>query len=285
MGQACHITIIRPPGYVHADAFAEVADLLEGGLRRLNVAVTRGENRLPPGMPVILLGAQLLPDPLIARLPPTAIVYNLEQLDPASVWFRRTLAMAATRPVWDYSRENLRRLAGYTPALRVRHVPLGYVPELTRIPVCPDPDIDVLFYGSLNPRRMAVLEALRRNGLRVAQLFGVYGTARDAVIARSKVVLNVHYYPAAIFEFVRVFYLLANRKAVVSEVSAPADLDPDLRGAVRFARYEDLVDAVRELVDHPPARRRREEAGLAVMQARDEAAILRQALALPPGRA
>ena len=42
----------------------------------------------------------------------------------------------------------------------MRYVPLGFVPELARIDKAPVEDIDILFYGSYNPRRVAVLDEL-----------------------------------------------------------------------------------------------------------------------------
>ena len=73
----------------------------------------------------------------------------------------------------------------------------------------------MLFYGSLSPQRQQVLQTLRESGLRVQALFRVYGAARDAWMARSRVILNWHQAPRYPFESVRVGYLLANRAAVV----------------------------------------------------------------------
>ena len=82
-------------------------------------------------------------------------------------------------------------------------------------------DIDVLFCGSMNERRMQIIQALKDSTLFdkplvIAQFVG-YGAYRDKYIARSKIVLNMHYYTPGIFEIARVSYLLANKKCVVSE--------------------------------------------------------------------
>ena len=87
------------------------------------------------------------------------------------------------------------------------------MPELTRIDRRRDPDLDVLFFGSLNPRRIAVIESLRAAGLRAEAVFGVYGEPRDDLIARAEAILNVHYYEAKVLEMVRLSYLLANAAA------------------------------------------------------------------------
>ncbi len=75
-----------------------------------------------------------------------------------------------------------------------------------------------------------------------------HGRARDELISRAKVVLNVHFYPTAIFEIVRVSYLLANRKAVVGECGPSTEIDTDIREAIAPANYDRLCDRVRRTV-------------------------------------
>ena len=129
--------------------------------------------------------------------------------------------------MWDYSLHNIDKWKTYWETMNCAyapvHVPLGYVPELTRIRPAPIQDIDVLFYGSLNDRRSAIIKALCDAGANVHTVFGVYGKGRDELIARSKVVLNLHFYEQKLFEIVRVSYLLANSKAVVTECSSDTD--------------------------------------------------------------
>ena len=160
---------------------------------------------------------------------------------------------------------------------RPSYVPIGYVPELTRIAPAPE-DIDVLFYGVLSERRYAVLKDLHDRGLRVKWLSGVLGASRDAWIARSKIVLNVHYWEAKIFEIARVSYLLANRRAVVSERGADPTLERDLESGVAFADYDGLVDRCVELLGDERARRELAERGYQVFSARSQADILHRAL-------
>lgn len=266
------VTIVRPPGYVHAAAFQEVGETLLHALRDLGHDAVLGDDT-PPGRRAIVLGSNLLPH-LGRRVPDDAILYNLEQIEPGSPWLTPALLELFRRhEVWDYSARNAARYAELgLPAPQV--VPIGWVPELTRIPPAPVEDIDVLFYGSINPRRQAVLEALVRAGLEVEVAFGVFGGARDALIARSKVVLNLHYYEAKVFEVVRVSYLLANGRCVVSERGADADEEAAFEAAVAFAPYDGLVEACRRLVADPAERARRAAAGLALMRRRDAAALL-----------
>ena len=76
-------------------------------------------------------------------------------------------------------------------------MPIGYAPELTRI--CPlEENIDVLFYGAVNERRGRALQRMKDRGLRTVVAFGAYGAERDALIARSRIVVNIHYYESRV---------------------------------------------------------------------------------------
>ena len=64
-------------------------------------------------------------------------------------------------------------------------------------------------------------------------------TGRE-LIARAKVVLNLHHYASHIFEVVRAFYLMTNGKAIVGEVSPTTSGDPDYANGFRAAA-DDLL--------------------------------------------
>jgi hypothetical protein len=87
--------------------------------------------------------------------------------------------------------------------IRAAHCGIGYGPELTRIAPAPE-DIDVLFVGSVNERRLIVLKQLAERGVNVDARFNLYGPERDAFVARARIILNVHFYDARLFEMVRV---------------------------------------------------------------------------------
>ena len=84
------VTVVAPPGYPHAAAFLELAETMHAALTALghdSVLTTEGQL---PGRRHIVLGANLLPGyPL--PLAPDAILYNLEQVQMGSSWFRPEL--------------------------------------------------------------------------------------------------------------------------------------------------------------------------------------------------
>lgn len=275
------VTIITPPDRHHSAAFAEVAESVHHGLARLGYDVVRAVNADVRGRRLIVLGANLLPSHPV-DLPPDSILYNLEQVAPDSPWMNpEAFELLRRHTVWDYSPANVRALAEL--GIEARHVPIGYAPVLSRIRPAQE-DVDVLFYGSVNERRRLVLRALAARGLKVRVAHGVYGPARDALIARSRLVLNLHYYESRVFEIVRVSYLLANRRAVVSERGLDPELEAPFESGVAFADYDELADRCVELVADPGARRALAAAGFEVMRRRPVIACLQGVLPPPPER-
>jgi len=279
MKPGLNVAFMRPGGNVHAEGLREVALTLEHGLRSLGADVSATTNQVRSDATNIVLGGHHLAAAALASLPPGSILYNFEQICAGSLGTLPDYQQALGRfAVWDYSRRNLDELRRLHPRGDFRHVPLGYVPELTHIEAAPVQDIDVLFYGSVNERRKRVLAELQALGVAVHAVFGVYGAQRDALIARSRLVLNVHFYPAQIFEVVRVSYLLANGKAVVSECTPQTEIDPDLRAGIEVVDCGLLARACVELLQDDPRRRALERRALACICARPEAAILAGAL-------
>jgi hypothetical protein len=266
------VTVISPDGYPHSEAFREVAESLHYGLVELgHESVLTKETQLEQRRHIVL-GSHLLGPH--QRLPDDSILFNLEQITPGSPWLSPALLERFRRhEVWDYSRRNIEQLEALD-IHRVKHVPIGYVPQLERIPMMEE-DLDVLLVGSVNPRRMSVLEALAARGLRVHVGFGVYGQERDALVARARIQLNVHYYTAKVFEIVRVSYLLANGRFVVSETGVDAEEEASFGSGVAFAGYDELVETCVRYSRDAAAREGIASRGQALMRARPMVASLR----------
>ena len=277
MKPAFHIVVI-PGGEVW---FQEIAETLLYGLRALghNAKLAHDFEFKPAVRRTIVLAAHLAPP---GTIPDGSILYNFEQLQAPSLGILRAdfYELAKRSIVWDYCAGNL--LAWRERGVRATLVELGYVPELTRIPDGPadgaGQDVDVLFYGSPNNRRLQVVAALEQAGARVVSLHGIFGAARDAQTARAKIVLNVHYYETKIFEIARVSYLLANRKAVVTEQSSDEANYAYLRGGLRSVPYGELVEACLELLADPEGCEEMRAIGFDRFSRRSEAEILRAAL-------
>jgi len=278
--QRVRLVVVRPSGTPEPHSISEVVASLFDALQSLGCSVDMRENEPAGDATNIFFRSHLLPPASAARVPPGSIVYNFEQIFEQSPWLGpdyRTLLSQVT--VWDYSRRNLDALASIADRRRLHLVPVGYMPVLTRIPPAPAEDIDVLFYGALNARRRAILLELQRTGLHLRVETQVRGGARDALIGRAKLVLNLHFYPTAIFEIVRVSYLLSNRKAVVAECGPNTEIDGDMREAIAPARYEGLSETVLDLLGDEQRRRDLARRGQEIFARRHLPDILAQAIA------
>lgn len=280
-----NVCVIKPRGFIFAYAFLELAELLAYSLRDLGykcfLTIDDGESvkDLDPAMRNIIIGCHLLPPSEIPRVPDSTIIINTEQIYSVDRWGwnKNLFAWIKQFETWDYSPKNVAtfhelELSG------VKLLKIGHQPELARITKSDDQDIDVLFYGALGPRRIALLDELRARALNVVCLNGSFGTARDEYISRSKIVLNTHYHAAEIFEIVRVHYLLSNAVAVVSEVNPTTSIPAMYKQAIFGASYESLADECARLVCDDGALAELRSRGLTVISQYPQAEFTKDAL-------
>jgi hypothetical protein len=152
------------------------------------------------------------------EIPADGIVFNCEnvpgQVDAHSFLGHRVVDFSARNVVaWKHLADRA-----------VKHVPVGYHPSMERFAMYPleHRDIDVVLTGCVNSRRLSILQALERHGIRVAVVGpGVaYGRERDlGVLARSKLALNMLFYPDGTYPVLRGAHCVANRLPMVSEVA------------------------------------------------------------------
>lgn len=277
--------------YTHSQAFTEVAEALQAAFKELGHGCdVVKKHPIMHGVRgnVIILGAHLLhPDDLLYLDAP--VVWQLEQMpgegdvrdgQPLTANYLEILKQVE---VWDYSRVNVETLAKLR--IEAKLLEIGYMPCLTKIENVVEPDIDLLFIGSMNQRRAHILQGVQAAGKKVVHAFDCYGVKRDALIARAKVVANIHYYEAKIFEIARCSYLMANRKAVVSEVGLDKQLEePYFLGrsimdvAIQFMPYEGVVDRCLSLLKNDEWRERTAQKGFEVFKQRSQAEFLRDIL-------
>ncbi|MEI7292942.1 hypothetical protein WCQ02_12395 [Paraburkholderia tropica] len=269
-----NICIVRPVGYPHSDAFSELAEIVAYALEDLGNTVQFTENNMVDGARNILIGCHLAEPYSANYVPSDTIVLNTEQIHvDEQDWNRKIYFWTSRYETWDYSERNLVKLRSLG-AQRVKHLRLGFHPNLCRIPTDVVQDIDVLFYGTIGSRRKAILDALIARGIKVCAVDCVYGAARDALIARSKVVLNMHHFSSHIFEIVRVFYLMSNSKAVVGEVSLSTSIDPAYLNGFEAATYDNLVETCVELVGDSERRRKLEQAASETIRRHSQAKLI-----------
>jgi hypothetical protein len=261
-----NICLIQPKNYIHTYAFLELAQLLHFGIKSLNLRSKLSLNQICPDSTNIVIGAHLLDTSHISQLPKNSIILNTEQLDGINIaWLTPILQFAKNFSVWDYSLKNISKLndLGF---YKVKFLELGYQSELQRIPKKSPQNIDVLFYGSMNPRREKVIAELRAHELNVHVAFAIYGPQRDELISRSKVVLNHHHYDSEIYEVVRTSYLINNAKLVVGEVNPSTSIDTHYLTSIYPAKYEELAASCSKLVRDDALRNELEDKALSTFR-------------------
>ena len=260
--------------------YIEVIQTLTWGLEAMGHTVSYGKNQFAVDAKNIVFGVQMAGWEILTALPKGTIVYNLEQFhkhafsDHGKDVFE---FLVRNFEMWDYSEDNILLWNKHGPQFPVSKVPIGYAPILTRIPKAETQDIDVLIYGSPSENRVEIFRRLCSMGLRVMFLYGFYGEARDALIARAKVVLNIGQYDRT-FEIVRVSYLMANRKAVVADLYEDITIERDIVGGVLFVNFDQVTAGCNHLLEHQDARLDLEEAAYQTISKRSILSILDMAL-------
>ena len=276
---AYNVCLPQPPGYQHSFCLLELSELLAFSLQDLGYDTTFRINDIDTNRRNIIVGCHLVDVDLMPQMPESSIMINSEQIydqDPFE-WNKNIFEWAGNFETWDYSPRNVEAFA-QRGLPDVKLFKIGHSSRLTRIEKSPEPDIDVLFYGSMTDRREVVFEQIRQRGLNLTTLFAVYGAERDEYIARAKVVLNLHNHAAEIFEVVRVHYLLSNAVAVVSEVNSSTSVPDFYAEAVAGVPYESLADECARLATDADARRARQQLGYEVISRHPQTEFTRELL-------
>ena len=154
---------------------------------------------------------------------------------------------------WDYSNYNLDYLFKKNN-IDGKLFQIGYQKQLDRIISSKNQEIDVLFYGSVNPRRKYIIDKLLQKKINIKTVFGVYDKDRDDLISKSKIVLNMHMYDSKIFEIIRVFYLLTNSIPVVSEKGIDTKSNNEYLDGICTCEYDQICEKIFHLLENKDER-------------------------------
>lgn len=263
-----------------SNAVDEVIEAVKWGIEQLGYPCTVAQANVEFDAINILFAGMTQDLGIIKQLAPNTIVFNLEQLGDHKSMINSATYFATMRnlPTWEYARTNLERLPKFGVS-ELHHVPLGFLPIFERI-IPSEKDIDVFFYGSKNARRRAIIDSIKAKGLKVVENDGPLSPKeRDALIARSKVVLNICYFDNThIFEEVRASYLLNNKVCVVSEIRPDTIIEDDMRLSCAFAPKEKLPDLCLEICNNEQMRNEIAQKGYDIFKKREWLKPLKSAI-------
>lgn len=277
-----HFSIVKinPEDANPSHGFDDAIFPLYYALAALGFEVELRFNTVNPASRNIIFGSCIAPRRVSRMIPPGSIIFNLEQIGvEGSKWVgEHYLAHLRSFTVWDYSPANIAalRAAGVNDAL---HVPLGYVPEMTRLKPCAAPPgekpVDALFYGLMTERRHQLVQRFLGAGIHTLVSQEAFGNLRDRLLARSRLVLNIHQFLPARLEVVRLGYVWANKRPVLSEKRSDTYVPDYLAGACAFAEYEDMPEAAAKLLADRASLDKQAENGFRAFSSRPMAESLR----------
>lgn len=183
--------------------------------------------------------------------PDRYIVYNFEQFITDKVWTETYIDfLKKALCVIDYSVMNIYKMneyginsffLPYIPSGMNRYNNLSYTKK----------DIDVLFIGSLNNKRKKWLSKLMNKKYSVKIITNLFFEKSIEYFARSKIVLNIHYYSGkSILEVARIIPALENNCVIISEESHDDYYNIIYNNIVIDITFENLKDRVEEILDN-----------------------------------
>jgi hypothetical protein len=261
-----NLTLVDPSGYKYAYLLTDACRYVGYGLRGLGHAVDLTVNQVDVPGKNLIVGTHLLS----AQEASAIVDSGAEYVAVHSEWlftrpdgtgvvssfvgerFERDYGRFYQRAaaVWDPYQWNLDLIGrlGVPPERLKLIATIGYHPAMDEVAHRPwrEKDLDVLFFGSMTPRRSKVLDELRRRH-RVVAVLDAPKDFRNDLIARARLHLNLPgsdvYTHLSVY---RVAYLLNNRSAVVTET---ATTHADLQAMTVAAPYGDLAEACRQALD------------------------------------
>ena len=184
-------------------------------------------------------------------LPEKYILYNFEQFTTDKIWPDNYINFIKKALfVIDYSLANVIKLhtmgieAYFLPYIRStinKHINIDKIEK----------DIDVLFIGNLNQRRREWLKELSDLKCNIKIITNLFFEKSIEYFARSKIILNVHYYDGnSILEVSRILPALENNCIVLSEASQDEYYNQEYKDIIRITNIKNLKQDIIYLLNN-----------------------------------
>ncbi len=223
--------------------FMDVILSLQHSLSLLSISSSVSYTAAPRGN--IVVAPHLLSSDV--DLPLDTIVYNYEyvglQLGGGSKLTADVLEVYRQYRVWDYSASNVEAFAKHGVSASL--VPMAPHPGMVVQPAKVK-DIPVLFYGTMTPHRIRIVNELRMHGITVLvpnlSNWGSYGDALDHLISRAEIILSLNTWDeGGEWKATRFTRLWASGCFVISERTGSPEEDG---GGMVIADTDDITEAV-----------------------------------------
>ena len=177
--------------------------------------------------------------------PDKYIVYNFEQFTTDKVWSESYINfLKKAIYVLDYSIRNVCKMNEYgINSFFLPYIPSGLnkYSELSTT----KKDIDILFIGNLNNKRRLWLKELINEKYSIKIITNLFFEKSIEYFARSKIVLNIHYYGGdSILEVTRIIPALENNCVILTEESHDEYYNFVYKNIIKKTDIENLKDSI-----------------------------------------
>jgi hypothetical protein len=141
--------------------------------------------------------------------------------------------------IWDYLEQNIT----YLNSVNINNayfLPFGFHEKMQVLDFNKEKTIDILIYGALYNRRIAIFNELIEKGYNVRFLTNIYGKERNAYLEKARIILNINFSEKLSSEH-RFSFLLNNACFIISEEQPEAYYSPYYEGII-FCPYEKISE-------------------------------------------
>jgi hypothetical protein len=178
-------------------------------------------------------------------IPKKYIVYNFEQFTTDKIWdISYIYFLKNAIYTIDYSILNIIRLSEYN----INSYFLPYMPhKINKYTKNVSKDIDILFIGNLNKRRLEWLNQLSNFNIKIIN--NIFFDNSLELLARSKILLNIHYYNGdTILEVPRILPGLENNCIILSETSNEEYYDNLYKDIIKWTTKKNIIDDINNIL-------------------------------------
>jgi hypothetical protein len=250
-----NITLLK--GSENDSIFEESALCLRNSLRSLGIASEIYINAINHIGFTVYFGAGLSCSQSVFREIASkgkSAIFNLEQLKSrATVVDHTYLQLLLDYPVLDYHSENVNYLRNTFKKIDCFEIPLvpcfDLVDKQSLASWGGARQTDLLFYGSLNPRRLEILQQLLKRGFSI-EVFtsGIYAKNLTSAILNAKAVLHIHYHETKLFPAARLLQPMILGVPIICEESICSEASQYSGSGITFATHDDFVSACERLL-------------------------------------
>ena len=175
-----------------------------------------------------------------SKIPKQSIFYQLEQTESANVNMNNA---SKAQIVWDMSVKNYSKYKDSVPFKKLFINPMPFHFKQSDNFIYDSNVYDIFFYGSINERRKAIMNAVSKKFPKTKIGWGIFGVQRDFFVKEAKIIVNIHYYKDAVLEAARFNEVLKFNKLIISEGSENKD---DFYSSYLYKDYVEFSEVVKD---------------------------------------